>query len=1002
MTNNGTAPVPALTVVDNLPSGLAFDDSFVGDGGLPFTATVTNLPPDYPAAPAPTFESVPDPGSPDRVGQVRWTFPDYDLPVGATVTIQFRVLLEPGVEAGDVITNTMGASSPAEGLECTAPDPVVDDGTFGDGPYCTDPANVTARAGASFTARKWVAGSPDLGWFSPRTGSYVPVGGGGCPSMTVDGVQYTANPCVALTYPGEEFRYILRVQNAGTEPATRMTLIDNFPAPGDTGVLGSPRLTEWDNRPTLEDPAVFNGPGNAQIGYTSGTPCTADLILNGPGCPADAWDDGPGPSTTAMRIAATFSTPLPPAGTVDISFSMRTPLDVTQTGDPTIAWNSFAHAEATRLGSGGERVLPPIEPIKVGVATFYGSLQVVKEIGENPAGLPVDALDYTFQYDCVLRDPNGDVTSASGEVTARPGTPGVVTGIPAGSTCAVWESGTNGGIPSATEAEPEVVEIRPDETAPVLSTVTVTNSFPMGELEVSKVIDGDVDEAFTAGPYTASVTCSFNGTTLTGFPVDVPLVPGETASIDAPVGASCTVTETVTGGAHTVTYDPPDGVVTIPADDTALAEVTVTNTFEVGSLVVEKSVIGAGVPQFSDGPFVFDVVCAFNGDPDAFTTTVTVDGSSDGTPVRSDPVEGLPIGAECTVTETDDGGADFTPLPVTVTIGVNPPDNVTLADFNNPFSAGTISVTKTVDGTAASSEYVAGLTFTVAVECAVQSETGELVSLYSGELAVTPGTPTTALDERGNPVLLPVDARCWATEPATGGATAVRIDHTSFETGVAVLPLDQLPGPGPQHLTIAVTNTYDAATLTVSKAAVNEPAGAGPYTFDVTCTIVDTDGATIPAPLLAGTSPLTLAAGEQAELSVLEGSTCTVTETGVPAGATVTIAETTATPDADPADGTVTVAGAATAAFTNTFDPPATTTTTPSGAGGGSGTGSGGGSAGSGGGRLPGTGAQIATTLAVAAALGPSAPSWPAAAGRRRDGAVRSEQAQRRGGAHGR
>jgi uncharacterized repeat protein (TIGR01451 family) len=477
-TNNGTANLPNLTVSDPLPAGIGFDDTFADpDTGQPFTVTWTNLPAGYPAPPDAVFETTPDPSDPSRIGLLRWTFPGFDMPPNATVTIFFRYTLEPGVTAGEQITNTMGASSPVANLACTDPDPVVTNGAFGTGIYCTDPANVTVAAGASFASRLWVAGTPALGWYNQLTGELAPVGGSGCLSLQANGRTYTTNPCIALVNPGELFHYVLRVQNAGTEDALRMTVIDTFPAPGDTGVLGADRGTEWATAPTLAGPAVYNGKATGEIGYTSGTVCTDDLFLDGPPCPAGSWDDPPSVSTKALRLSAVFD-PLPPGGTVDVYFSMTAPAVVPHVSDPTVAYNSIAHAEVTEPAPGQTRVLAPLEPLKVGVATMYGNLQVVKQIGENPGNVPVDGVTFTFAYNCTL---TSGAPSASGEVTATSTTPGVVTEIPAGATCKVWETDTHGGVPSATEANPTVVVIKPSLTPddPVLSSVTVTNDFPL-------------------------------------------------------------------------------------------------------------------------------------------------------------------------------------------------------------------------------------------------------------------------------------------------------------------------------------------------------------------------------------------------------------------------------------------------------------------------------------------------------------------------------------------
>ena len=280
----------------------------------------------------------------------------------------------------------------------------------------------------------------------------------------------------------------------------------------------------------------------------------------------------------------------------------------------------------------------------------FGSLQVVKEIGDNPAGLPVDDLVYTFSYTCSV----GGTEVRSGEVVATPGTPGVVNGIPAGADCSVTETDAQGGVSSAPPGSPATTTIEVDGTAPPLGAVTVTNDFPIGSFTIDKVVAGTAAADFTAGPYTVDVDCTFQGTEVDGFPQTVSVDGGGSAAVDAPVGATCTAVETDDGGASAVSYDPASASAVIDAEDRT-AGVTVVNTFESASLVVVKTVIGAGVPQFSSGPFVFDVACDFDGAIDVFSTTVTIAGSADGSTVESDPIDGLPVGATCTVTETDSG-----------------------------------------------------------------------------------------------------------------------------------------------------------------------------------------------------------------------------------------------------------------------------------------------------------------------------------------------------------
>ncbi len=431
-TNNGTANLPDVTVSDPLPAGILFDGSYADPiTGLPYTVVWSNLPAGYPAPPPATFVTTADPGDPTRVGSLRWTFAGWDMPPNASVRISYRYTLEPGVVAGQLITNTMGASSPVDDLACTAPDVVVTDGDFGSGTYCTDPANVTVTAGASFASRKWVAGNPALGWYNVLTGEGVPVGDPACLSLDANGRTYTTNPCIALVNPGEPFFYVLRVQNAGTESALSMTIVDKFPAPGDTGVAGADRGTQWATAPTLAGAATYGGPSTGTLQYTTGEPCAAGLSAWP--CNDVAWTGTAAPASTGLRLLANFApAPLPPGGTVDVSFTMTTPVDVPQVADPTIAWNSIAHSEVTDVGNGNTRPLGPLEPLKVGVATMYGTLEVAKEIGDNPAGLPLDDVVFTFTYDCTTAGDTPWPVGGPGTVTATPTAPGVVTGIPVG------------------------------------------------------------------------------------------------------------------------------------------------------------------------------------------------------------------------------------------------------------------------------------------------------------------------------------------------------------------------------------------------------------------------------------------------------------------------------------------------------------------------------------------------------------------------------------------
>ena len=135
------------------------------------------------------------------------------------------------------------------------------------------------------------------------------------------------------------------------------------------------------------------------------------------------------------------------------------------------------------------------------------------------------------------------------------------------------------------------------------------------------------------------------------------------------------------------------------------------------------------------------------------------------------------------------------------------------------------------------------MTFVVDVECATESG-GVRTTVFSGSLDVTDGARVTALDDAGNPVLLPAGARRWASESDAGGADTVTIDHDSFETAVEVL---DDPTAGAQDLTISVTNFFDPTTTTTTTTSTVPPTSstsAGTTTTTTTTTSTTTTSTT--------------------------------------------------------------------------------------------------------------------------------------------------------------
>jgi uncharacterized repeat protein (TIGR01451 family) len=184
-----------------------------------------------------------------------------------------------------------------------------------------------------------------------------------------------------------------------------------------------------------------------------------------------------------------------------------------------------------------------------------------------------------------------------------------VSGLIAGATCSAVETAT-GGATSTTVAAASPALVPANGT----SIQTITNHYDTGTLTITKAQTGEGRSRYGDGTYTAAVTCWYlsNG-------VQVPIDLGADATITLSpgayvqtiggllVGASCTVTETDAGLAVSSATDPVGGTVLIPAAVDGAAAVTITNTFLLGSLSIDKAASATIVQGDSDVEYTFDV-----------------------------------------------------------------------------------------------------------------------------------------------------------------------------------------------------------------------------------------------------------------------------------------------------------------------------------------------------------------------------------------------------------
>lgn len=157
-----------------------------------------------------------------------------------------------------------------------------------------------------------------------------------------------------------------------------------------------------------------------------------------------------------------------------------------------------------------------------------------------------------------------------------------VQGLLVDSSCEVISETVTGGATEVVIGDAFTVPRDADD--PV--TITVTNTFDAADLDIVKERIGDGVAERGTGPFTIELACTAE---IDGETVDLTIPGGASIVLDAdngylatvgplPVDSACEVTETETGGADEVTYEPADGLVSI-SDDVATT-VTVINRFD--------------------------------------------------------------------------------------------------------------------------------------------------------------------------------------------------------------------------------------------------------------------------------------------------------------------------------------------------------------------------------------------------------------------------------------
>ncbi|WP_203580891.1 DUF5979 domain-containing protein [Microbacterium hibisci] len=597
---------------------------------------------------------------------------------------------------------------------------------------------------------------------------------------------------------------------------------------------------------------------------------------------------------------------LQPGETLRLTYDTQTPYvlpanSAVPDGLP-VAYNSFATASRSNATvTQPERPSLVVEPQKVGVAAATGQLLLSKEVTAPEFATDIDLPDsYPLLVTCesggqpvTLLDSEGNDASrpsvaADGTVLAYNSVTGPVN-LPLFSTCTVAEDPLIPGVTVTVDPEDGVIADRdwseqpavwnPYSGDPGQSSIQISNAFAAGGFTVEKDVDNGGAVNQDGAPIVYERTYSFQASctyldqeAIPEVDLEFTLTDGESKTFsDLPAGAECTVTETdAAGAASTVitisenggdaqTVDEASFTILPYADEstTALTAVGFENIYTVGSVAVVKTVSGPGGEAWGDGPFTASMTCTLDGvDPNP-----VYEGSSEFGPGEPWVVDGLPTGAECVVTETDNGGANESTASVTVVVGDDTEEPVE-ADITNVFTVGSLQVQKELEGAPANAlEPATTDVYTVSLACTrvVNDETVDVV---------IPGGPTRTITGAGTAVYegLPTGAECTVTETDEG-----------FATGHTISP-DQpvVVGAGETPVVVTVTNAFDNGSVSVAK-TVDAPEGfpvPDEFTATVSCTW---QGAEVP---LADDGVVTIVPGEDPVVipDVPVGSICTVAE----------------------------------------------------------------------------------------------------------------------------
>lgn len=524
--NAGTGFIDNPVVLDQLPS-----DASVWGGPLLFDPTDVPTVTTSSGGILPVTQTATAYDATGRTVTMSWPAGARIAP-GETVTIVIPLQIAPALPAATTITNAVTVSSSVTIDNCLN----TINGRGVSAPTTsscrTTQQTVTFAASALATFKGVVGDVDDLS--SEVSGATNTVNAATACVPNVLG--YFRFPCAANTLVGATDEWYLRTINGGNVAATQLTLVDVLPTTGDrrlaTGTARDSVFTPvFDGNVRIAFDAAAAGATSQVFVTTLDNPCPN--FLTDPQCAATSgvnwvllssvaaadYDD-----ITALRIDVDFSGASgglwAPGSTIEVRYdTVNTP--TTQAGDDRVsvtvpvtserAWNSYGAAARFQ----GEPSWRMVEPQKAGVQIAAGPLQIDKAIDGDYADRNPNT-SFTMQVECEVGGVDVVMPNGGEVVVSAAGTPSYstrITGIPLGAECSVVELGGGASSVSYTttaesSSEAGVVTISAvgGASTPLAQIVTVTNSYGVGQLQVTKVASVDITEGGETYDYTITVS----------------------------------------------------------------------------------------------------------------------------------------------------------------------------------------------------------------------------------------------------------------------------------------------------------------------------------------------------------------------------------------------------------------------------------------------------------------------------------------------------------------